>query len=198
MIKNGETYRDNYSRAAAYFLGTLAPVPEDKKQAEAYEFIKGIYDVFYTQAESTGLKTSPDVHFAPWEGQKGREKDTVLIRGAVNKIEELIKELFYTVVNGTVTADGILVSDDFAPGRLLCKVLALSGHGYDKPVIRMSGDCALGLKEFCGISKDNIIHITDGPKEDKEYLYFPHCVFDPSLNWTARAFDALLDATASL
>lgn len=201
-FRNGIKYESNYARAAAYFLSTCAPAPENKPRLEAYKLITGIYKAIGDNPSVIGRKALPDVFFDPWEQQKGREKDIKAIRDPINVIEGIIKDLFDIIGSGEPSCDRITLPEAYPAIKkplekvlcsLGCTVLKDGGTSIVFPAESVSGLC-----ELCAISKKHIIHITDGPKEDKAYLYFSRCVFEPEGNWTARAFDALLGADGEL
>lgn len=201
-IKNGMTYESNYARAAAYLLGTCAPAPTQKERFAAYKLITGIYNTVAEKPVEIGYKPVPDASFIPWERQKGREKDVKAIRDSIKKLEALIEELYRAVCEGEICDGGLLLPDGFKLGKALKNALALNDITVQKRderiILSMSDECVAGLKELASISKKNIIAITDGPQEDKAYLYFSRCVFEPSENWTAKAFDKLLNADGCL
>ncbi len=201
IIQNGAEYKSNYARAAAYFISTCAPAPEGEARLAAYRLITGLYALAYDDAAALGWKPLPDASFAPFEQQKGREKDIKSIRDAIAKIEALAKELFDLAEAGQAQEDGLLLPEGSpAPKRALTKALAALGYAFEDGGRRLSlpRGCAMALKELCAISREHIIPITDGPKEDKAFLYFSRCVFDPHDNWTAKAFDSLLGANGLL
>lgn len=198
-IKNGLEYGSNYARAAAYFRATCAPEPEGENRRAAFRLVTGIYELAFCEPETLGFKPQADVHFEPWEQQRGREKDVKAIRDPIAKLEALIKELFDIVEASDASGDALVLRVGAAgPGRALIKALSRLGCTVEESGLRLPAGCAEGLRELAAVSRQNVIHITDGPKEDKAYLYFSRCVFEPEDNWTARAFDALLDAKGEL
>lgn len=201
-IQNGAVYDNNYGRAAAYFLATCAPAPEDGARLEAYRLITGIYAAVLRDADALGYKPSPDVFFSPWEQQKGREKDIRSIRGAIDKVEGLIADLFAITESAEIVDGHALLPPGTAPGRTLKKALGAVGITAEKADGRVRlpapAGCFAGLKELAAISRTHVIPITDGPQEDKPYLYFSRCVFKPEENWAAMAFDKLLGAEGRL
>lgn len=201
-IENGMTYDSNYARAAAYFLGSCAPCPAEKDRKQAYAFMTGIYAVIAADPAVIGVKAVPDTAFAPWEQQKGREKDIKAIRNAIRKIEALIAELFALVETAQEVGDAFVLPPAFSIGRALKRVIEMQGatiQAEDTAVtIQLPAACCKGLKELAAISRSNTIPITDGPQEDKAYLYFSRCVFAPAENWIAPAYDAVLKANGEL
>lgn len=111
-------------------------------------------------------------------------------------------ELFTIVEAVEIIEDGVLLPAEIKLGRTLKKVLCVAGVTVDtyKQRVRFIAPegCFTGLKELARISRAHMIPITEGPKEDKPYLYFSHCVFEPSTNWTALLFDQLLHADGRL
>lgn len=203
QIDNSTHFANNYARAAAYYLGTCAPAPKGGDEKRAYELITGMYEAIIKDAEGVGFKTSPETTFRPWEQQRGRENDVKLIREPIAKIEALIAELFELVDSGEAEDCRLLLAVDAKkPKKHLLNMLAAAGAAYEKTGERacfvLPSGCARGLKRLIEVSKSNIIHITDGPKEDKAYLYFSRAVFDPDENWTAQAFDRYLKADGRL
>ncbi|MBE5960987.1 MAG: hypothetical protein E7256_06305 [Lachnospiraceae bacterium] len=202
VIKNGQSYANNYARAASYFLGTCAPMPKDEKQQAAYQQIRKIYETIAEDAAALGYKPVPDVTFSAWESQKGREKDVKFIRDAIAKVEKVAESFFNLVEASEVCEKGLQLSEHAdVPQRTFRKVLEAAGMTLEKGdqvILTMSKECAEGLKELAGISREHIIPITDGPKEDKAYLYFSRCVFEPDQEWTAEAFDRMLVADGEL
>ncbi len=202
VIQNGITYESNYGRAAAYYLATCAPAPVGEERRRAYELIIAIYSAIVSDAAAIGYKPVPDVSFEVWEPHKGREKDIKYIRGAITKIEELIAELFYLAESVEIRMDGALLPEGATLGRMLEKVLCVVGviiHRYSGRIqlIAPKG-CFDGLRELATISRTHTIPIMDGPKEGIPYLYFSRCVFEPSENWIALAFDKMLGADGRL
>lgn len=188
-IRNGMVYKDHFGRAAAYFLGTCAPPPQGDKRLPAYELITGIYKLFMEDASLLGYKPLPDTYLAPFEKQKGREKDIRNIRGAVDKMEAVIAELYALVASAQPVPQGLRLAADHAPiSRALKRALSALGVTLE----------AEGLRELADISFGHTIPITDGPKEDKAYLYFSRAVLDLKANWTAMAFDRLLGTKGEL
>lgn len=201
-IQNGTQYDNNYARAAAYFLGTCASAPAGGERLAAYRIITGIYGVIADDPASVGWKALPDVSFAPWEQQKGREKDIKAIRGAINKIETLIAELFAITEAAELLPDGALLPAGIAPGRTLGKALAKVGVTIAPEGERVRLFAPLGgldgLKSLAAVSRAHVIHVTDAPHVDLPYLHFSRCVFEPDENWLAAAFDRLLNADGRL
>lgn len=196
-IQNGLSFANNYSRAAAYLLGTCAPAPANEADAAAYEFITAIYKAIIKDPVALGFKPSQnDITFIPWETQKGREKDVKLIRDPIAKLETLVKELFELVDAGELCEEGILLAKS-KPKKQIMGLISVANGAFEPgehAKLKLPKGCGEGLKKLCEISKENIIHITDGAKEDKAYLYFSRLVFDPSSDWTARVFDKYLKA----
>lgn len=203
-IKNGTLYNSNYARAAAYFLGTCAPFPEggSEQWQATYDFITGIYQKMIQDASSLGFKPVSDVYFAPWEQQKAREKDVKSIRTPIKKIEELIKKLFELTGSSQISGDMMVMSQESAmPRGIFLKMLTNCGVVIQKDEqtkLIFPAGVAQGLMELAHISRANTISITEGPQEDKNYLFFSRCVFNPSQNWTATCFDKLLGAEGRL
>lgn len=202
IIKNGMSYSTNYERAAAYFLGTCAPAPEDKERLHAFEIITGIYEVIAKDATIIGVKPVNDVSFTPWEQQKGREKDVKIIRDAVAKIASIMQEFYQLVESSEVHEDGLLLAESSGqPKRALAKALkalSISIEKGDRVMLRLPIGGAEGLKELAAISHEHNVHIIDSTKSDAAFLLFSRCVYDVSSNWTALTFDKLLDAKGQL
>lgn len=202
IIKNGVSYSTNYVRAAAYFLGTCAPAPEDEKRLQAFKIITGIYEIFAKDVTILGFKPFADVSFSPWEQQKGREKDVKIIRDAVAKITSMMQELFGLVESGEVHEEGLLLAEGSIPlKRALVKALEALGISIEKGnriMLRMPLGGAEGLKELASISREDNVHIVDNSKSDAAFLLFSRCVYDVSTNWIALAFDKLLNAQGQL
>lgn len=202
-IKNGAVYKDNFARAAAYFLGTLAPEPAAGARLAAYSLIKGMYEAAAADASALGYKPLADVSFAPWEQQKGRDKDILAIRAPIAKIETMVSELFYAVESAQEAPEGAYLTADAPLGRATKRALALAGAACGKaPDGRVSlalpAGCLTSLKELAAISRAHTTPVHENGKEDKPYLLFSRGVFNPAENWTARAFDRLLDASGEL
>lgn len=198
-IQNGETYENNYARAAACLLGSCAARPEGGARQAAYDLITGIYAAVAGNAEKIGFRPVDDVYFAPWEQQHDRKKDVWAIRDAIDKVESLTAELYRLSVLGELCAGGLRLPQDAAkPKRTLIKALLEAGIAMKNDTLLLPEGCAEGLKKLAEISRAHTIPITDGPTADKEYLYFSRCVFTPSANWTAAAFDGLLAADGRL
>lgn len=202
IIRNGVSYSTNYERAAAYFLGTCAPAPEDEKRLQAFKIITGIYEIFAKDVTILGFKSFADVSFSPWEQQKGREKDVKIIRDAVAKITSMMQELFGLVESGEVHEEGLLLAEGSIPlKRALVKALEALGISIEKGnriMLRMPLGGAEGLKELASISREENAHIVDNSKSDAAFLLFSRCVYDVSTNWIALAFDKLLNAQGQL
>ena len=196
------SYSTNYERAAAYFLGTCAPAPEDSKHLQAFRIITGIYEVIAKDATIIGVKPVNDVFFSPWEQQKGREKDVKIIRDAVAKIASIIQEFYQLVESGEVHEGGLLLAESSEPPkRALAKALKALGipiEEGDRVMLRLPIGGAEGLKELAAISNEHNVHSIDSTKSDAAFLLFSRCVYDVSSNWIALAFDKLLDAQGEL
>lgn len=193
--KNGAHYDSNYARAAAYFLSTCAPKPDGEAELSAYTLITGIYEAIGRDPSAIGYKPTEDLWFEPWEPQRGREKDVKNIREPIAKIEKLIKELFDAVEIGEATDAGLVFSAG-SPSSALSLALKQASYTLEKnpqTILRLPRGCAAALKKLCALSRENTVPITDGPLDDKAFLFFSRCVFDVSDNWTAKAFDAAID-----
>ena len=200
ILKNGNKYNSNYARAAAYFLGTCADRQNEASRASAYDFITGIYSAIMESPEKLGLKPTADIWLEPWEQQRERAKDVKIIRDSIKKIEALISELFKLITAAELCDDSLVLNENCAkPKKMLTAALRETGVVTENGKITLPEGCARGLKELADISAKNIIHITDNtPIDDKAYLYFSRCVFEPEENWTARVFDRGLGADGQL
>lgn len=202
IIKNGMSYATIYERAAAFYLGTCAPAPEDGKRLQAFRIITGIYEIFAKDVTVLGFKPVEDVSFNPWEQQKGREKDVKSIRDAIAKITTLMQEFYGMVETAEVHEGGLLLTKSSnSPKRALAKALEALGISIEKGdqiMLRMPNGVAEGLKELATISREHNVHIIDKSKSDAAFLLFSRCVYDVSTNWTALAFDKLLTAQGEL
>lgn len=198
-IANGVKYESNYARAAAYFLNTCAERSDNKARAAAYDLIVGIYRGIAKSPENYGLKPVPDVWFEPWEQQRDRQKDVKTIRDSIAKIDSLMADLYAIVVNSKISGNSFITNESCKkPSRLLTKALLETGAVIDGSRIVINEDCVNGLSELAEISAKNVTPITDSPIEDKFHLLFSRCVFEPSANWTAVAFDKALGADGQL
>lgn len=199
---NGRKYDTVYQRAAASFLSTCAAKPQEESQLSAYGFINAIYQLIYDDVSKLGWKNYPDTWFEPWEQQKERQKDVKLIRDSIAKIEGLIKALFDFVDIATADGDCLIAPAELMTSKSpLYKAITAIGCEVsfaDALTVKFPHLCAKGLKQLAGISKQNVIPITDCPQEDKKYVFFSRCVFDPTQNWIARVFDKLLQANGKL
>lgn len=196
---NGVKYENNFARSSAYFAATSAPRTEGKTRQAAYDFIMGIYKQLSEEPETLGLKPLDDVYFGPWEQQKGRQKDVKTIRDSVKKTESLISGLYDLVDNSDVDGDLLVLKDATAKlNRTLDKAITAQGAVRSDGTITLPVGCAQGLKELSEISKANIIHITDGPLNDKAFLLFSRCVYEPESDWLVRAFDSAMGANGEL
>lgn len=204
IIKNGMTYATNYERAAAFYLATCAPAPEDEKRLQAFRIITGIYEIFAKDVTILGFKPVEDVSFSPWEQQKGREKDVKCIRDAIAKITTLMREFFELVESGEVHEGGLILAKNLdLPKRALVKALdaldiSIDKSNQDQVMLRMPNGGAEGLKELATLSREDNVYIIDSSKSDAAFLLFSRCVYAASANWIAMAFDQLLDAQGEL
>ncbi len=198
-MQNGDKYESNYARAAAGILATCAEKPASWQLLAAYELITGIYKAVMADPAALGYKPLPDLWFEPWEQQRDRQKDVKAIRDPISKIEALINELFLLTRSALLDGSVLVLNDSCKkPGRALKKALGAVGAILDGERISLPDGCAEGLRELADISEKNTIPITDSPIDDKAYLYFSRCVFEPESNWTARAFDKCMNTGGRL
>lgn len=201
-IQNGSTYDNLYARAAAALLGTCAPAPKEKDRLAAYNLITGVYQAVLSDAAAVGFPAAPDCSFAPWEQQRGREKDVKDIRDAIRKVEAMAQKLFDIAETAEEAPFGALLPEGARLDKKLQNALKIAGCPAEKRGARVAiilpEGCFAALQALAAISRAHVIPITDGPMEDKAYLYFSRGVFDPKENWQALAFDRLLNADGRL
>lgn len=184
-IRNGKIYQSNYERGAAFYMAAFGEKPKDKTQMAAYAMLQKMYECIAGNPEQIGLKPKEDVFFAPWEKQKGREKDVKTIRDAINRMEALMRELYELVKNGELVSDGIKMSEETsALKQTISKLLQAVDVNVNKAggILEMDMICAKGLKLLA----------------QQEFPLFCRGIFHLDGDWLERNFDAVLGAEGTL
>lgn len=201
--KNGAVYQNNYVRAVAFYEATCAPVVEnDSLKKAAHKIMTSIYRIIGEQADSIGFKTVADVSFKPWEQQKGREADVKAIRTPLDKIEELLEQLYTFCKQAEITECGLSVSaNEFTPKKIFKSVLSKVSvivASKDKVEICCDKECAKGLKKLAELSAEKGINVDGTENLSKSVFYFSRCVFDDNADWLKFSFDDMLDANGKI